>query len=297
MDEHGSSRRDFMRLAGLGGVVFASGLSGCAGLTTRADDFHFVQLSDIHFGYDNPKVNPDSKQMLQKTVAAVNALEQQPDFVIFTGDLTQTTDDAKQRHARLVQFRDIAGGLKVSKVYYFAGEHDASLDRGEAYQEVIGGPLNYTFDHKGVHFIVLDNTSDPAPVLGARQIEWLKTDLATQPADARIVVFTHRPLFPLAPQWDWATRDGSAAVEAMMGHANVTVFYGHIHHEHHYRTGHIEHHAARAIMFPLAALGTVEQKTQVPWNAAEPYKGLGYRSVRAGAAMTPALRELGMNGA
>lgn len=290
MDERGSSRRDFMRLAGLGGLVFASGLPGCAGLR-RQEDFHFVQLSDIHLGYDNPKVNPDAKQMLQKTVAAVNALEQQPDFIIFTGDLTQTTDDPKQRRARLMQFRDIAAGLRVSKVYYFAGEHDAALDRGEAYQEVIGGPLNYTFEHKGVHFIVLDNTSDPAPILGAKQIEWLKADLASQAKDAPIVVFTHRPLFPLYPQWDWATRDGDAAVDALMGHTNVTVFYGHIHHEHHHRTGHIEHHAARSIMFPLAEVGAAAQKTQVPWLAGEPYKNLGFRSVQAGGA-APALREI-----
>ena len=75
------------------------------------------------------------------------------------------------------------------------GEHDASLDRGEAYLEVFGGQLHYTFDHKGIHFIVLDNTSDPAPILGAKQIAWLKDDLAKQRADQPIVVLTHRPLF------------------------------------------------------------------------------------------------------
>jgi 3',5'-cyclic AMP phosphodiesterase CpdA len=148
---------------------------------------------------------------------------------------------------------------------------------------VIGGPLYYTFDHRGIHFIVLDNTSDPAPILGAGQLDWLKSDLAKQPKDAPIVVFTHRPLFPLFPQWDWATRDGQAAIDALLRHTNVTVFYGHIHHEHHYRTGHIDHHAARAVMFPLSPVGTAPQKTQLPWNAALPYEGLGFRSVHAGA--------------
>src|SRR4030095_538617 len=88
-------------------------------------------------------------------------------------------------------------------------------------------------------------------------------------------------LAPLAPQGAGAARDGAAAVEALMTRANVTVFYGHIHHEHHYRTGHIEHHASRAVMFPLSPLGTAPQKTQLPWDAAEPYKGLGFRSVHA----------------
>ena len=40
------------------------------------------------------------------------------------------------------------------------GEHDASLDKGEAFKEFFGA-THYTFDHKGVHFIVLDNVSDP----------------------------------------------------------------------------------------------------------------------------------------
>jgi len=36
-------------------------------------------------------------------------------------------------------------------------------------------------------------------------------------------------------------------------------------------------------MFPLSPLGTAEKKTQLPWDAALPYKGLGFRDVRASA--------------
>ena len=89
-------RRDFLRLAGIGGCVMASALPGCAHLgspSTTTKDFTFVQLSDVHWGYANPKVNPEPRQALLRAVAAVNALERQPDFVVFTGDLTQTTDD------------------------------------------------------------------------------------------------------------------------------------------------------------------------------------------------------------
>jgi len=276
-------RREFLKLAGLGGVVFASGLPGCASFGTAGapQDFHFLQLSDVHWGYNNTSVNPDFKGTLPKAIATVNNLDQKPDFIVFTGDLTQTTDDPKLRRERLKEFRDLAAGLKVSTVYYFAGEHDASLDRGEAYQEFFGETLRYTFDHKGIHFIVLDNTSDPAPILGDRQLAWLKADLAKLKPDQPIVVLTHRPLFPLYPQWDWATRDGQAAIDLLMPFRNVAVFYGHIHHEHHHKTGHIEHHAALSLMFPLSPLGTAERKTQLPWNPATPYRGLGFRDVQA----------------
>ena len=282
MDQQRYSRRDFIALTGIGGLVFASSLPGCAsyGQAGGAQDFSFVQLSDVHWGYSNPKVNPETRASLMRAIGAVNAMEQRPDFVVFTGDLTQTTDDPKVRRQRLREFQEIAAGLKVPQVRFFAGEHDASLDRGEAYLEVFGGALNYTFDHKGVHFIVLDNTSDPAPVLGSTQIEWLKADLARTSKDASIVVLTHRPLFSLYPQWDWSTRDGAAAIELLMPYKNVTVFYGHIHHEHHHMTGHIAHHAAMAVMFPLSPVGTAPQKTQLPWDPAQPFKGLGWRAVQ-----------------
>src|SRR5258705_1969852 len=177
----------------------------------------------------------------------------------------------------------MARSLHVPKVYTFAGEHDASLDRGEAYLEVFGGQLNYTFDHKGIHFIVLDNISDPAPILGEKQIAWLKDDLAKQRADQPIVVLTHRPLFQLSPQWDWATRDGQQAVDLLMPFKNVTVFYGHIHQEHQQMTGHIAHHAAKGLMFPLPAPMSVPKKAPIPWDAAAPYKGLGFREVETAA--------------
>ncbi|APV50021.1 serine/threonine protein phosphatase [Betaproteobacteria bacterium GR16-43] len=279
----GIDRREFIKLAGFGGLVFASGLPGCAHLAgPGGGDFHFLQLSDLHWGYNIASVNPDFAGTLPKAIAAVNSLDQKPDFVVFTGDLTQTTDDPKLRRARMQQVREMTSKLNVPKVWYFAGEHDAALDRGEAYQETFGETLRYTFDHKGIHFIVLDNTSDPAPILGEKQLEWLRADLAKLSRDQPIVVLTHRPLFSMYPQWDWATRDGQAAIDLLMPFPNVTVFYGHVHHENHHRTSHIAHHSALSLMFPLAPVGTVEKKTQVPWNAAAPYKGLGYRDVGAG---------------
>ena len=51
-----------------------------------------MQLSDSHWGFEGPP-NPDAHGTLPKAVASVNALAQTPDFVIFTGDLTHTTDD------------------------------------------------------------------------------------------------------------------------------------------------------------------------------------------------------------
>jgi hypothetical protein len=277
-------RRNFMKLAGLGGVVFASGLAGCAHLAdgnadATSQDFFFVQLSDSHWGFEGDP-NPDAKVTLKKAVAAVNSLEQQPDFIVFTGDLTHTTDDPRERRRRLAEFKEIVAALKVQTVHFMPGEHDASLDHGKAYQEFFG-PTHYTFDHKGVHFIVIDNVSDPSASIGEEQLAWLAADLKTQPNDAKIVVFTHRPLFDLYPQWDWATRDGDKALTLLMPYPNVSVFYGHVHQENHHMTEHIAHHSAKSLIFPLPAPGSQPKRTPLPWDASQPYRGLGFREVTA----------------
>jgi len=276
----GIDRRQFLKVAGLGGLVFASGLArGAETYASGADEFFFVQLSDTHWGFQGAP-NPDAAGTLPKAIAAVNALDPQPDFIVFTGDLTHTTDDGAERRRRLTQFKELISGLRTKEIRLMPGEHDASLDNGEAYRELFG-PTHYSFAHKGVHFIALDNVSDPAGRIGDEQLAWLAADLAKQPRDSRIVVLTHRPLFPLYPQWDWATRDGDKAIELLMPHRNATVFYGHIHQEHHFKTAHIEHHAAKSLIFPQPAPGSVPKRAPVAWDPAQPYRGLGFRQIEA----------------
>ena len=272
-------RRQFLQLASLGGAVYMSGRGGPA--HAAGGDFFFVQLSDTHWGFEGAP-NPEAQGSLPKAIAAVNRLAHAPDFVIFTGDLTHTTDDPIERRKRMAEFREMAVGLKAKTVRFIPGEHDASLDKGQAFKEFFGA-TNYTFDRKGVHFIAPDNVSDPGAQLGNEQLAWLANDLKAQAADARIVVFTHRPLFDLYPQWDWATRDGAKEVELLLPYANVTVFYGHIHQEHHFMTGHIAHHSAKSLIFALPVAGSQPKRTPLPWDPAQPYRGLGFREVLAGA--------------
>jgi predicted phosphohydrolase len=275
-------RRNFLKLIGLGGTVFLVGgsnkLGYAAPLQGPLGGFTFVQLSDTHWGFHDPTINPDYEGTLRKAIASVNSMIPQPDFVVFTGDLTHTTDDAKERRVRLGQFRDIIKDLKVKDVKLLAGEHDASLDSAEAFREFFG-ETHYVFDHKGVHFIAIDNVSDPRGMVGEAQLKWLAADLKKQGKTARIIILTHRPLFDLSPQWDWATPDGEKVVDLLTPYKNVMVLYGHIHQEHHQMTGEIAHNAVRGLMYPLPAPGSVPKKAPIAWDAARPYFGLGFRSV------------------
>ncbi len=277
-----ADRRDFLKLAGVAGVTFTAGLFPDRKASAQAGDFHFVQFSDTHWGYKGP-ANPDAEHTLEKAVVTVNGLAQQPDFIVFTGDLTHTTEDPKERRARMKRVREIIGGLHVKDIRFMPGEHDAALDKGEAFKEFFGD-THYTFDHKGVHLIVLDNVSDPSAKLGDEQLAWLAADLKQHKPDDRIIVLTHRPLFDLYPQWDWTTADGAKAIDLLMPYQNVVVFYGHIHQEHHHMTGHIAHHAAKSLIFPQPAPGSQPKRTPLPYDAAMP--GLGTRDIAVAGKVT-----------
>jgi Calcineurin-like phosphoesterase len=276
------NRRDILKLLGVGGVTFASGLAGAAHnahkKTSDPDaDFFFLQLSDTHWGYAGVS-NPEADVVLPTAVATINGVATKPDFVVFTGDLTHTTDDAAVRRKRLAEFKALAGGIGGTTLRFLPGEHDAAKDAGAAYSESFG-PTHYTFDHKGVHFVVLDNVSDPAGAVGDAQIDWLAADLKKTPARTPVVVFTHRPLFDLYPQWEWSTKDGAKVIDVLLPRPNVTVFYGHIHQEHHHTTEHIAHHAARSLVFAMPPAGSVPKKAPLPFDAKAPFAGLGYRQV------------------
>jgi hypothetical protein len=306
-----TNRRDILRLMGYGGVVFASsllrGTTGCSsnsggapartkgGTSNDASDtsvappegtprgasadFFFLQVSDTHWGFSGPMVNPEAQHELPNVVAAINASPTKPDFIVFTGDLTHNTDDVGVRKQRLNEFKQIVGGLTPA-VRFMPGEHDAGADGGAAYKEVIGD-LRWSFDHQGIHFVAIDNVSDPRAMIGEEQLTWLRNDLASLDAEAPIVVFAHRPLWDLKPEWDWATPDAARVIDLLTPYHNVTVFFGHIHQELHHMTGHIAHHSARSTMFALPTPETPGMRAPVPWDPAHPNANLGYRSVEA----------------
>jgi hypothetical protein len=295
-------RRDLLKLMSVGGVVFGSallrGITGCSNDSPAAakaaaagaagagsprgaqQDFFFLQLSDTHWGFSGALVNPHADVELKNAVAAINSVATKPDFVIFTGDLTYTTDDVQVRRQRMTEFKQIVADLDVPMIKFMPGEHDAAPDAGATYREFFGD-TQYAFDHQGIHFVALDNVSDPMAQLGTAQLDWLAADLKALDSEAPIVVFTHRPLWDLKPAWDWTTPDGSKALDILMPHHNVTVFFGHIHQTLHHITGHIAHHAAQSLMFGLPTPETDGKRTPVPWDAANPNQGLGYQSVRA----------------
>src|SRR5260370_34766360 len=54
----------------------------------------FVQISDTHIGFDK-QANPDVNGTLTQTIALVNGMAEQPEFIIHTGDITHLSRPAE----------------------------------------------------------------------------------------------------------------------------------------------------------------------------------------------------------
>jgi 3',5'-cyclic AMP phosphodiesterase CpdA len=244
----------------------------------RLAPFSFVQLSDAHVGFNGPP-DPLGTKALERAIDMINALPQRPDLVLFTGDLTHDTEDKDVHSQRMKQFQEIAKKINVPVIKHVPGEHDAGLDGGALYREFFG-ESNYSFDHRGVHFVALDNVSRAKPEVGAEQLAWLKKDLTRFSKAAPIVVFTHRPLFDLRPDWEWFTSDGDEVMNVLAAYDNVTVLYGHIHRDDEHEINKVHHYAARSLIFAFPdPNGVTGPRKPMPFDKDRPFKNLGIRTV------------------
>jgi predicted phosphodiesterase len=299
-------RRSFLRVSGMAlgvGVLyqFAPGLArrASAGVTDffkrvngeAPQSFTFAQFSDPHVGFQGPP-DPLGTKAFENAVQLLNQNDSRPDFVLFTGDLTHDAETQDVHATRMRLFKTIAGRINTQQIHTVPGENDAALDGGVLYRSFFGDS-HYSFDHKGVHFVALDNVSRGHPEVGAEQLAWLKRDLARFPKTAPIVVFTHRPLFDLKPEWEWFTADGDEVMNALAPYDNVTVLYGHIHRRHVEQRGNVKHYAARSLIFAFNDPATNNDKKQLPFDKSDPFKELGIRLVTSGGAAPAA--PLGIN--
>jgi Icc protein len=236
------------------GGVPSSRLLG-APKANKAADFSFVQISDSHIGFNKP-ANTDVNATLQLAVDQINAASQ-PELILHTGDLTHLA-----KSSEFDTLTQILAGLRQKEVFYVPGEHDVTGDDGKLYLERFGkstgGKAWQSFDHKGVHFIGLNNCVQLEGLgqIGPEQLKWLGKDVAHIPASTPIVVFAHIPLWSVYPEWGWATQDSAEALAILKRFGSVTVLNGHIHQVMQKVEGNVSFHSAMSTAFPQPAPGT-----------------------------------------
>jgi 3',5'-cyclic-AMP phosphodiesterase len=263
-----------------------------------SENFSFAYISDSHIQQiKGTQFVRNWDRGLIRAVAETNLLTPKPDFVIFGGDLAQLGSKAELDHGA-----EMLSALS-GKVHHVMGEHDYYLDLGE-YWEKLFGPQYYSFDHKGVHFIVLnsirtyddwtfkrwptneqrmlemaglDNPNGSPFMVGEEQRLWLKGDLAKVAKTTPVVVFSHSPLQKIYKGWNFWTEDADEIQALLKPFKQVSVIYGHVHQIQYNQIGNISFNSVMATAWPWPypqAYAQAEQylpKLTVPMNRADPF--------------------------
>ncbi len=225
-----------------------------------------------------------------KAVDDVNALDPQPDFVLFGGDLAQLG-----KAAELDLGAQILKTLKAP-VHMMVGEHDWFLDLGEHWRSLFGAP-QYSFDHKGVHFVTLmsvqeqdfwtargmtpeermatvaglDNPIQGRFEVGSAGREWLRQDLARLHPSTPIVIFSHSPLYKYYRNWNFWTEDADQIHALLARFEQVSVIHGHTHQLLTNRIGNINFYGMLSTAWPWPYAPSGLPKLTVQMNRADPF--------------------------
>lgn len=229
--------------------------------------FRFAYISDSHLY--TKKLNDRFVNALLRAVDDINRMEPQPDFVLYGGDLAQLGQPEELELGREI-LRNVKAPLRM-----MVGEHDWYLDMGAKWTDLFGAS-HYSFDHKGIHFVVLnsvvekdfwsargltpmermktvaglDNGKQSPFTVGAEQRAWLEADLAKHPVSTPLVVFSHSPLYKLYRNWNFWTDDAEEVQAILARFERVTVIHGHTHQLLTNRIGNIHFHGMLSTAWP-----------------------------------------------
>jgi len=201
--------------------------------------------------------NQDVTGTLKLAIDKINALPGEPDLLLHTGDITHSSKPAEFDTAQ-----QMLKTAKAGETFYVPGEHDIATDDGAIYLDRFDkgskGKGWYSFAHKGVHFVGLNNCQqvDAMGKLGEDQLSWLKADLGSLSASTPVVIFAHIPLWMVYPEWGWGTPDAAEALTYLKRFGSVTVLNGHIHQVVQKVEGNVSFHTACSTAFPQPAPGS-----------------------------------------
>jgi len=293
------NRRDFLKASGaiaLAGTLPVSMVE--LAFADSSKNFTFAYISDAHIQHisGNSFVRNWDRGLI-RAVAETNLLDPKPDFVMFGGDLAQLGSKAELDHGA-----EIMSKLNF-KTRYVMGEHDYYLDLGEYWSELFG-PQHYSFDHKGVHFVVLnsiltydewtfdrwptakqrmlemaglDNPNGSPFMVGEEQRKWLADDLAKVKKDTPVFVVSHSPIQKIYKGWNFWTEDAEQVQALLQPFDKATVLYGHVHQIQYNQIGNITFNSVMATAWPWPYPRSYAQaeshmpKLTVPMNRADPF--------------------------
>ncbi|CAH0183871.1 phosphodiesterase [Microbacterium sp. Bi128] len=193
-----------------------------------------LHLSDTHLLAGDRLLGGryDAAAQLRRTLEAAEATGVRPDAVVFTGDLTDLGEPEAYRalRAAVEPWAERLG----APVVWVAGNHD---ERPALHAELLDGepteePVTGVWDLGGLRLIALDSTVPGwhHGDLDARQLEWLRAELA-EPAPLGTILALHHPPLPThIPFFDiLELRDQPGLAAAIAGSDVRAILAGHLH--------------------------------------------------------------------
>jgi predicted phosphodiesterase len=243
------SRRVFLKSAVVVAVGPALSSLSCSANKTGSSirrPVRFGIVTDCHYADIEPAGTRFYRESLGKLADCVTQMNaQKVDFLIELGDFKdQDKSPVEQKTIAYLDRIEAVFQRFDGPTYHVLGNHDMdSLSKAQFLSRVENTGIDhsrrfYSFDVKGVHFIVLDAnyTSDGADYdhgnfvwsdanVPAHELDWLRADLAACRAPA--IVFVHQLLDGTAQE----TVKNAAEVRAILeGSGKVlSVFQGHLH--------------------------------------------------------------------
>lgn len=211
--DSGVTRRTFL---GWAGATVAGGLLNRSVAAAQAPGgagaFRIAHLADIH-------VMPEHRggEGFSQCLEHVHALDPRPDLILTGGDLAHDVQRVDEARAKVVfdLFTRICRESDIP-MYHCVGNHDIFGWRSEGRvspDHVMYGKAmvqerldlartTYSFDHKGWHFVMLDDIQPSAKFgyyggLTEEELDWLDRDLAAAAGRPKVIC-THIPILSVA---------------------------------------------------------------------------------------------------
>jgi 3',5'-cyclic-AMP phosphodiesterase len=162
-----------------------------------SDRLYFVQISDLHLrdrggsGY----AGRSPGEYVGACIRAIEAMNPRPDFVLVTGDITDTG-----RREEYLYAEELLSPLSMP-YYVIPGNHDSRSAMIDVFPDSVcpvdeNGFIQYSFQYKNYDFIGLDTLDEGHNDgwLCPKRLAWLEEVLSRNPESSRIVFLHHPPV-------------------------------------------------------------------------------------------------------
>ncbi len=235
-----TTRRQFLQTSSLWLGAAANGIAQARKTRPAA---RIGLVTDLHYAEKPSNGSRHYQESAKKLTEAVALFQQEkPDFVIELGDLVDAASTADEEIRYLKTIDAVLRKAECPRHYVMGNHCVATLTKEQFYQTCEAKKTGYySWDEKGVHFIVLDacyqkdfqdyrpgNFSWDDPNIPPKEVDWLTKDLAT--TDLPAVVFVHQRLDLDPENSPYAIKQSVKVRKVLEASGKVrAVFQGHSH--------------------------------------------------------------------